>query len=330
MLFSHCLKEGLKLIIGFLLWKKESMIKTSVAELAGKFTCKTSFPTEPEGPLQDKPVRKRPPGKLQLPVSSDVGHGHEEQKGEVTSHPPRRNRNSALIEKLQANLNRSPTALLPSPMSPGAMKPHPAPFSPTSPCSPCTPPAIHTPSQEEVPASFETPAEGKVLQSINKGRARHSIKRRPPSRRQRNPSEDEVGAEEEKTVAPGSESTPTGASEEDVVEKQKVKAEGMDGASVQPSNSQPHGKPNQRALPDSEPPVGRGSEPCEEASASAVEEAEAEGEARCDEPQLASRSSLSTEPEPQHEGDKAVEVKEEQEERKEEEGGGQEEQDQRL
>ncbi|XP_076836840.1 LOW QUALITY PROTEIN: duboraya [Brachyhypopomus gauderio] len=220
--------------------EKESVIKPSVAELAGKFTCQPSFPTGDDG---NKPARRTCPGRLQLAVSSGAEQGQDE-KGEVTSQPPRRSRNSAIIEKLQANLARSPTALLPSPMSPGAVKPHPTPFSPTSSCSPCTPPAVTTPSQEEVPASFEAPAEGNVLQSINKGRARHSIKRRPPSRRQRKSSSGD-GAEEESTVAPGPESTASGTGEEDAVEKQKTKVEPTD-------------EPNRSASPDSKQPPSDG------------------------------------------------------------------------
>uniref|UniRef100_A0A3B1K4Y6 FAM21/CAPZIP domain-containing protein n=1 Tax=Astyanax mexicanus TaxID=7994 RepID=A0A3B1K4Y6_ASTMX len=254
-------------------------------------------------PLQNKPVRRRPPRTLQLPLptGNDAGQDH----GEAASHPPRKNRNSALIEKLQANLVLSPTALLPSPLSPGAGKPPvllPS-LSPNSPCSPASPAAAHTPRQEEAPASFEKPAEGSVLLNVNKSRARHSIKRRPPSRRHRKSSGDDVGTEEEKPTAAVSESPSQGGKEEEVFEEQKV--EKKEGNSAEPA-------------------------------AAAEEKKEEKEEVKTpDEPQLTTSTSESTkhedpheepqkepteEPatEPQSESERAPDDKEEQKEKKEE------------
>uniref|UniRef100_A0A9J8AB13 Duboraya n=1 Tax=Cyprinus carpio carpio TaxID=630221 RepID=A0A9J8AB13_CYPCA len=182
--------------------------KRSVAELAGKFSCPISHMTDAE---VNKPVRRRPPRSLPLPAGNDAGQGQDEKGAETVS--TRKNRNSALIEKLQASLTLSPTG-------PGVVKlPVPA-FSPGSPSSPSSPPATVTPKKEETPASFESPAEGTVLKSINKGRARHSIKRRPPSRRHRKSSADEGGEEVDKT-ATLDQTTPNGH-EGDVFEEHKT------------------------------------------------------------------------------------------------------------
>ncbi|XP_043078026.1 LOW QUALITY PROTEIN: duboraya [Puntigrus tetrazona] len=185
--------------------------KRSVAELAGKFSCPISHMTEAE---VNKPVRRRPPRSLPLPSGNDAGQGQDEKGAETAS--TRKNRNSALIEKLQASLTLSPTGPPPFPKSPGAVK-LPVPGSPSSPSSP---PAAVTPKQEESPASFESPAEGTVLKSINKGRARHSIKRRPPSRRHRKSSTDE---EVDKTALLD-QTTPNGH-EGDVFEEHKTSAD---------------------------------------------------------------------------------------------------------
>ncbi|TSQ12704.1 Retinoblastoma-associated protein [Bagarius yarrelli] len=191
--------------------------RLSVAELAGKFTCQAPLPSENE---VSKPVRRRPPRTLPLPASNDGGQGQYE-KAEVGSQPPRKNRNSALIEKLQASL--SPTALLPSPLSPGAGKQ--SPFFPSHfPSSPVSPTLVPKPSQLETPASFETPVESLMLPNINKSRARHSIKRRPPSRRLRQ----SVGDEEENITSPVSESSAPNAKENDVIQKKEENTEGTD------------------------------------------------------------------------------------------------------
>ncbi|XP_061754725.1 duboraya isoform X2 [Nerophis ophidion] len=150
--------------------------------------------------FQEKPVRRRPPRSLQLPNI----HGDEQERPAGVTSPVKAKRNSALIEKLQANLDLSPSALLPSPKSPGfrllpPFTPPPSPssksatssstLSPSSPTSTCL-----LVTEVEGPTSFETLHEASLLTNINKSRARHSLRRRPPSRRHRNSSSgDEVG-----------------------------------------------------------------------------------------------------------------------------------------
>ncbi|XP_056586733.1 duboraya isoform X2 [Triplophysa dalaica] len=160
--------------------------KRSVAELAGKFSCQIPQMTDAE---VNKPVRRRPPRTLHLSASNNADQSQDEKEAGPVS--PRKNRNSALIEKLQANLTLSPTGPPLFPKSPGAVKLPLASFFPTTPGSPVSPPAIATPKQEETATSFENPVEGGVLKSINKGRARLSIKRRPPSRKNRKSSTEE-------------------------------------------------------------------------------------------------------------------------------------------
>ncbi|KAM4620677.1 duboraya [Polymixia lowei] len=201
--------------------EEEVQPKRSVAELAGRFR-NAAAPPEPVRNTEVKPVRRRPPRSLQLPTHTQG----DEEKSPSTASPlaNKVKRNSALIEKLQANLALSPVSLLPSPKSPGLrlLPPSftlaspsttsapvttvtPAVTPAVTPTSPVTLPVHHL-SKEEVPISFETPpstAEGAILPSINKGRARLSIRRRPPSRRHRKSSSgEEVG------VATGEEDTP--------------------------------------------------------------------------------------------------------------------------
>ncbi|CAL8280756.1 unnamed protein product [Arctogadus glacialis] len=195
--------------------EEEAPVKRSVAELAGKF--KNVVPDNEPAP---KPVRLRPPRSLQIQLQ----HPAEQEKADGATTQlaaGRPKRNSALIEKLQANLALSPSALLTSPLSPGFKFAPPA-FTPPSPCrpaschtpvagvtpvTPTSPLAVLTPqSEEEAPASFETPPsaqDGAVLVSIIKTRARLSIKRRPPSRRNRTASSGEEGG-----VSPSTEDTP--------------------------------------------------------------------------------------------------------------------------
>ncbi|XP_051537760.1 capZ-interacting protein-like isoform X2 [Myxocyprinus asiaticus] len=169
--------------------------------------------------MENKPVRMRPPRSLQLPANNDAGQCQDEKGAATTS--SRKNRNSALIEKLQASLTMSPVAPPTIPKSLGVVKLPVLPFSPVSPSSPSSSPAVLMPKEEEAPASFEDPAEGNVLKSINKGRARLSIKRRPPSRRHRKSSTDEGGEEVDKTASVTFENTTPNAHEGDVFEKQK-------------------------------------------------------------------------------------------------------------
>ncbi|KAM6933714.1 capZ-interacting protein isoform 1-T1 [Xenentodon cancila] len=104
-------------------------------------------------------------------------------------------KNSAIIEKLQANLALSPTALLPSPKSP-EVKLQPAPLSPPTPYSPLSPTLRppHLSSEEEDPISFDSPPDGTPLPSFNKTRARLSFKRRPPTRQHRRSAGEDVAA----------------------------------------------------------------------------------------------------------------------------------------
>ncbi|XP_053188066.1 duboraya [Scomber japonicus] len=200
--------------------KEEAPSRRSVAELAGRFKAPAAS-TDAAATETEKPVRRRPPRTLQLtkPPADD------QEAPEVTSPQPGKvKRNSALIEKLQANLALSPTALLPSPKSPGfRMLPAgfvlPAPVSAlettvttSSTATPTNPVSLSPATAEELPTSFEEPptaAEGSILPSINKGRARHSIRRRPPSRRHRKTSsEDDGGVTNE-----GEDTTPTSPTE---------------------------------------------------------------------------------------------------------------------
>ncbi|KAK9537050.1 hypothetical protein VZT92_006788 [Zoarces viviparus] len=208
--------------------EEEAPSRRSVAELAGRFKG-SSRPHDAAGNETEKPVRRRPPRSLQLPKTT--GDDQEQPTGVTSPLPAKAKRNSALIEKLQANLALSPTTLLPSPRSPGFKLLPPA-FTPPSPSSApvfgvfsSTPPPPASPlnttsswTEEEGPASFEAPPtveEGSILSNTSiKGRARHSIRRRPPSRRHRTSSSgDEVGVAiegEEATEAEDKTTTTTG------------------------------------------------------------------------------------------------------------------------
>ncbi|RVE63354.1 hypothetical protein OJAV_G00135310 [Oryzias javanicus] len=171
--------------------EEEAPPPRSVFELAKKFKDSPAAPNINTEKEAVKPVRRRPPRTLQIPKAA----GDEQPPPGLTSPlSSKPKRNSALIEKLQANLALSPTG--PPLKSPG-VRATPLTFTPPSPgsalvsavslgspTSPLTSPVI----EEEGPASFEAPpsaAEGTILTSINKARARVSIRRRPPSRRHR-------------------------------------------------------------------------------------------------------------------------------------------------
>ncbi|XP_028320469.1 capZ-interacting protein isoform X2 [Gouania willdenowi] len=166
---------------------EDSPSKPSVAELAGRF--KGHIQPSPNDEL---PYRRKPPCSLKLKNQMDINE--DSNKSPLSPNPPKvKHKNSAIIEKLQANLALPPNILLPSPMSP-EVKLHPSPLSPTPPMSPLSPliplsptqqQRSHTPSEEEDPVSFETPPESVPLLSINKTRARLSFKRRPPTRQHR-------------------------------------------------------------------------------------------------------------------------------------------------
>ncbi|XP_049323291.1 capZ-interacting protein isoform X2 [Astyanax mexicanus] len=134
--------------------EETSAVKPSVAELTGRF----------KGHALPMP----------MPVF--------EEKPTVPSKP--KLKSSPLIEKLQANLALTPTPLLNSPKSSEGKS---TPLCLISPCGPPShtlrPPQPH--SEDEVPVSFEQPAEGTPLPSINKSRVRLSFKRRPPTRQHR-------------------------------------------------------------------------------------------------------------------------------------------------
>ncbi|XP_062391900.1 duboraya isoform X2 [Sardina pilchardus] len=172
------------------------VIKVSVAELAGKF--KDHSVSSCAGYDGNKPVRRRPPRTLQIPAKGDESQTEEQKCEGAAARPARsRNRNSALIEKLQSNLALSPMALspaplLPSPKSPGLRLP-----SPICPSSPVAPVPRANKQELEAPASFESPAaaDAALLPSINKGRARLSVRRRPPSRRVKKSGEEEMDGE---------------------------------------------------------------------------------------------------------------------------------------
>ncbi|XP_059187944.1 capZ-interacting protein [Centropristis striata] len=170
---------------------EDSPSKPSVAELAGRFKGHIlPMPTSND----ELPFRRRPPCSLKLKNQKD--DNEESDKTTVSPNPFKiKMKNSSIIEKLQANLALSPTALLPSPKSPEA-KLQPAPLSPTTRCSPQSPlsPTSHLSSEEEDPISFDSPPEGIPLLSINKTRARLSFKRRPPTRQHRRSAGEEAGA----------------------------------------------------------------------------------------------------------------------------------------
>ncbi|XP_022044789.1 capZ-interacting protein isoform X2 [Acanthochromis polyacanthus] len=174
---------------------EDSPSKPSVAELAGRF--KGHILPMPNSNDELSFRRRPPPCSLKLQNQAD---DNEESDKSITSQKPFKikMKNSAIIEKLQANLALSPTALLPSPRSP-EVKLQPAPLSPTTPCSPLSPlsPTLrpsHLSSEEEDRISFDSPPEGTPLPSINKTRARLSFKRRLPTRQHRRSAGEEAGA----------------------------------------------------------------------------------------------------------------------------------------
>ncbi|XP_070987622.1 capZ-interacting protein isoform X3 [Oncorhynchus clarkii lewisi] len=177
--------------------EQDSPVKSSVAELAGRFKDHV-MPTP-----------------------------HDEKPSIVSPHPPKfkmkTSKSSPLIEKLQANLTLSPTSLLPSPKSP-EVKLAPTPISPathcffpTSPCSPTLRPQLS--SEEEEPVCFESPAEGTPLLSFNKSRVRLSFKRRPPTRQHRQSCVEEGVVSEGGVVSHGNQDVPQVNGAEDQVDQ---------------------------------------------------------------------------------------------------------------
>ncbi|XP_034033477.1 duboraya isoform X2 [Thalassophryne amazonica] len=183
-------------------------LRQSVAELAGRFKA-SAPPPDAAGNKADTPLRRRPPRSLELPeIHRDV----QQSSGVTTTLPTKAKRNSALIEKLQANLALSPSALIPSPKSPGFRTPLPSTIamvttsSSTVPASPVSLITAVPLTMEESPTSFEAPptaVEGSILSNMNKGRARLSVRRRPPSRHHRKSSSgDDVGVDNDETDMP--------------------------------------------------------------------------------------------------------------------------------
>ncbi|XP_029303991.1 duboraya isoform X2 [Cottoperca gobio] len=235
--------------------EEEAPSRRSVTELASRFKG-SAPPHDASGSETEKPVRRRPPRSLQLHKT----HGDDQEPPGVIS-PTKAKRNSALIEKLQANLALSPSPLLPSPKSPGFRLRSPF-FAPPSPGStlvttvttsstagtppsptPATAAATSPLTEEEGPASFEAPptaGEGSILSNTNiKGRARHSIRRRPPSRRHRKSSSgDEVGvAFEGGDVSP---SPPAEPEDKTTAAAGVEEAEGEADAATSPEKNESH------------------------------------------------------------------------------------------
>ncbi|XP_063344319.1 duboraya [Pelmatolapia mariae] len=199
--------------------EEQATSQRSVAELARRFKG-AAPPQSPAGNEQEKPVRRRPPRTLQL---SKTQGGEQQGPADAPTSPVKVKRNSGLIEKIQAELLLSPTG--PPMKSPGIRMlplnfPLPSPGSAppgtsvttSSSATPTSPVASSPVTETEGPASFEEPAtvaEGLVLQSINKGRARHSIRRRPPSRRHRTSSSGEVEAKDAADTQVSSTTDPT-------------------------------------------------------------------------------------------------------------------------
>ncbi|XP_058884632.1 capZ-interacting protein-like isoform X1 [Acipenser ruthenus] len=216
---------------------EDKPVKKSVAELAGKFKGQAiPSPAGKDVQQNNRVNRRRPPSSLALHDTKKESGQSEEEKGATNASSLSlkvKTKNSPLIEKLQANLALSPNALLPSPKSPG-LKLHPSSFPFASPSSTPSSPGVRSHSSEEASASFDKPAEGTVLHNINKGRARLSIKRRPPSRKLRKSSSEEPTG---KTPSPSQEQ-PRQNGEDDVFEAVKVEDPKEDN---KPSMKEPEG-----------------------------------------------------------------------------------------
>ncbi|KAK2846700.1 hypothetical protein Q5P01_009699 [Channa striata] len=169
--------------------EKDSPSKPSVAELAGRFKGHI-LPM----PSSNDEMTRRPPCFLKLQHQKN---DHEESDTTAASPNPFKvkTKNAPNIEKLQANLALSPSALLPSPKTP-EVKLQLAPLSPTEPCGAlsATPQPSQQSAEDEDPISFDDPPEGAALHSINKTRPRLSFKRRPPTRQHRRSASEETGA----------------------------------------------------------------------------------------------------------------------------------------
>ncbi|KAK2831520.1 hypothetical protein Q7C36_016606 [Tachysurus vachellii] len=166
-----------------------SPVKLSVAELAGKF----KSPPPPVPKIDErKRVQRSPPCSLKL--HDQMENASETEKLACTPQPPPKAKlkHSPLIEKLQASPILLPTILLNSAKNPEGKQQ--SAFCLNKPCSPQSP-TLRPPQQHdanEVPISFEQPAEGTTLPSFNKSRIRLSFKRRPPTRQHRKSADEEL------------------------------------------------------------------------------------------------------------------------------------------
>uniref|UniRef100_UPI00398F72E4 capZ-interacting protein-like isoform X1 n=2 Tax=Pristiophorus japonicus TaxID=55135 RepID=UPI00398F72E4 len=201
----------------------------SVAALASKFSHKTSNTLEKDAKQLKGPVRKKPPCSLPLcglkiNAKAETDHNGDEKPSvnDSSRHPKLKLKTSSpLIEKLQATLLLSPTALLPGV---GPKSPLKSSFSPfASPVSTPDSPGARSQSSESDggPVTFDQPTEAEPLHSLHKNRARVSLKRRPPSRRfRRSVTEDTGNSGSPETEKPANsakkvESQQNGAAEEE-------------------------------------------------------------------------------------------------------------------
>ncbi|XP_066534912.1 capZ-interacting protein [Hoplias malabaricus] len=181
--------------------EEASPVKVSVAEMAGKFKGHVL----PKPMNEEKNPAKSPPCSLELHNQTDAES--EQEKPAVPSHLPKgKLKSSPLIEKLQANLAFTPTTLISTPKSP-EVKQRSSPLCPLGPCDSLSPTLrphqLNT--EEELPVSFEQPAEGTPLHNINKSRVRLSFNRRPPTRQHRKSAGEEVVADShERNTSPHS------------------------------------------------------------------------------------------------------------------------------
>ncbi|XP_051870241.1 capZ-interacting protein-like isoform X1 [Pristis pectinata] len=196
----------------------------SVAALASKFNHKTSDTLEKDEKCPRGPIRRKPPCSLPLygnknNVKTETDHnGDEKPPINEASRPPKLKlkNSSPLIEKLQATLLLSPTALVPGV---GPKSPLKSSFSPfASPASTPESPGMHSLSSESDGSvvTIDQPREAEPLQSLHKNRARLSMKRRPPSRRFRRSATDADSPETEQSDNSAKEVEPKqrGAAEE--------------------------------------------------------------------------------------------------------------------
>ncbi|XP_048396739.1 capZ-interacting protein-like isoform X2 [Stegostoma tigrinum] len=181
----------------------------SVAALASKFKQETNNTLEKNEKPPKRPVRKKPPSSLPLcGMKNDIEADHHADEKSSVNDSNRQPKlklktSSPLIEKLQANLLLSPTALLPGA---GPKSPLKSSFSPfASPASTPDSPGARSQSSESDggPVTVDQPAERGPLHSLHKNRVRVSVKRRPPSRKfRRSVTEDAANSDSPETDAP--------------------------------------------------------------------------------------------------------------------------------